>query len=60
MIPYIYVAFYDEELKLRNEYWMDYTKRDERRCLGMRCEDAFADGWSVFTSPVTQYGEIPS
>lgn len=56
----IYVAFYDESLVLRNEYWMDHTKADERKCLGMRCADAFADGWSVFTSPVSAYGVIPS
>lgn len=56
----IYVAFYDESLVLRNEYWMDHSKADERRCLGMRCADAFNDGWSVFTSPVPAYGVIPS
>lgn len=56
----IYVAFYNEELVLSAEYWMDYEKPDERKCLGMRCADAFADGWSVFTSPVPAYGAYPS
>jgi hypothetical protein len=56
----LYVAFYDESLVLRNEYWVDYTKRDEVRCLIKRCADAFADGWSVFTSPVTRFGEVPA
>lgn len=56
----LYVAFYNTELVLTAEYWMDHTKADERKCLGMRCADAFADGWSVFTSPVPAYGVTPS
>ena len=54
-----YVAFYDTELKLRAEYWMDRTKFDERKCLTMRCRDALEDGWSVFMAPVSVYGTVP-
>lgn len=56
----IYVAFYDEELVLRDEHWMDNAECDERQRLDMMCAESLADGWSVITSPVTRFGEVPS
>ena len=56
----LYVALYDESRVLRNEYWTDYTKREEQQRLIRKCADTFLDGWSVFMSPVTRYGEVPA
>lgn len=36
-------------------YTLDHDNDVERRTLGMRCSDAFKDGWVVATYPVTAY-----
>lgn len=36
-------------------YTLDHDNDVERRTLGMRCSDAFRDGWAVATYPVTTY-----
>lgn len=55
----IYVAFFSPKMEFLGQYWMDHTKIDERKCLGMRCADAFKEGNVVITVPVAKHGETP-